>query len=201
MRRLKNKKYAVILSLALSLLLMTGCGKEASAETETTTQPPTPSVVVNDGTLIDSDTFTVAIHPDSTDFISEMEDGKIEGFEIDLVNLIGEITMKEVKFVELKNRGMYADLDNSAFDCVISAVVINDDLDKVYDFSIPYFSFEDENGDTVEYAILVKAGNNRLLNVINHSIVLMKEEGTYAKLINKWFPEENTESSEESSEN
>ena len=78
--------------------------------------------------------------------------------EIDIANEIGNLTLSDVKFIEMDRNSRYAELDVSSFDCILSAVTVNEETDKVYDFSIPYLT--DDAGN--QFAFLVKTGNNKL---------------------------------------
>ncbi len=118
---------------------------------------------------------------------------EIEGFEIDLAKAIGELTFLDVRFIKMKYTGIYAELDTSAFDCVISGIAISDTVDEVYDFSASYYT--DENGN--ELAAVVKSGNNKLLNVLNKSIAILSNNGKLDELNEKWFPVEETTRGEE----
>ena len=93
----------------------------------------------------------------------------------------------------MKYTGIYAELDTSAFDCVISGIAISDIVDEVYDFSASYYT--DENGN--ELAAVVKSGNNKLLNVLNKSIAILRNNGKLDELNEKWFPVEETTRGEE----
>ena len=177
-------------SVALALIMcavisITACGKETNAEPEST-ESVTAAVEVKDNTTIERGILLVGINSNSSPYISKDEEGKVEGFEIDLMKAIGELTMLDVKFVEMEYKDIYAELDVSSFDCVISAVQLSYAIDKVYDFSAPYY--KDDIG--YEYGIVVKSGNNRLLNVLNKSIAILKDNGTMDELYDKWFVDE-----------
>ena len=53
----------------------------------------------------------------------------------------------------------------------------------------------DENGN--ELAAVVKSGNNKLLNVLNKSIAILRNNGKLDELNEKWFPVEETTRGEE----
>ena len=55
--------------------------------------------------------------------------------------------------------------------------------------------YYDENGN--ELAAVVKSGNNKLLNVLNKSIAILKNNGKLDELNGKWFPVEETTQGEE----
>ena len=67
-----------------------------------------------------------------------------------------------------------------------------DNVDNVYDFSVPYYT--DDNGNNL--GAVVKSGNNKLLNVLNKSIAVLKNNGKMDELSEKWFPVEETSSEE-----
>lgn len=178
-----------IMLLGVCIFALAGCAKKADAQPEST-EVVTAEVEVKSGTTINDGVLLVGIS--SSPYISEDENGKVEGFEIDLANAIGELTLLDVKFVKMKYSGIYAELDTSAFDCVISGVAISDNVDNVYDFSVPYYT--DDNGNNL--GAVVKSGNNKLLNVLNKSIAVLKNNGKMDELSEKWFPVEETSSEE-----
>ena len=178
----RHIKFIILLlcTLALCTTALTGCSKKTDAQPEST-EAPTAEVEVKSGTTIEDGILLVGIS--SSPYIDEAEDGKVEGFEIDLAKAIGGLTFLEVKFVRMDYSGIYAELDTSSFDCVISGVEITDAVDKVYDFSASYYT--DDNGRDI--GAVVKSGNNRLLNVLNKSISILKSNGTMDELYAKWF--------------
>ena len=180
--------------LALCMTALAGCSKKTDAQPEST-EAPTAEVEVKSGTTIEDGVLLVGIS--SSPYIEEAEDGKVEGFEIDLAKAIGELTFLDVKFVKMDYNGIYAELDTSSFDCVMSGVEISDAVDKVYDFSVSYYT--DDKGH--EIGAVVKSGNNRLLNVLNKSIVTLKSSGKMDELYEKWFVVDETGESTEQESN
>ena len=178
----------LLCTLALCTTALAGCSKKTDAQPEST-EAPTAEVEVKSGTTIEDGILLVGIS--SSPYIDEAEDGKVEGFEIDLAKAIGGLTFLEVKFVRMDYSGIYAELDTSSFDCVISGVEITDAVDKVYDFSASYYT--DDNGRDI--GAVVKSGNNRLLNVLNKSISILKSNGTMDELYTKWFETDGTDES------
>lgn len=176
----------LLCTLALCTTALAGCSKKTDAQPEST-EAPTAEVEVKSGTTIEDGILLVGIS--SSPYIDEAEDGKVEGFEIDLAKAIGGLTFLEVKFVRMDYSGIYAELDTSSFDCVISGVEITDAVDKVYDFSASYYT--DDKGRDI--GAVVKSGNNRLLNVLNKSISILKSNGTMDELYAKWFETDETD--------
>lgn len=187
---MKRKYFKYIVMFGLCLMVLAGCSRKTDVQPEST-EAPTAEVEVKSGTTIEDGVLLVGIS--SSPYITEDEDGKVEGFEIDLAKAIGELTFLDVKFIKMKYTGIYAELDTSTFDCVISGIAISDTVDEVYDFSASYYT--DENGN--ELAAVVKSGNNKLLNVLNKSIAILRNNGKLDELNEKWFPVEETTRGEE----
>lgn len=66
------------------------------------------------------------------------KDGKLTGFDVELVREVAKRLGVEVEFVETKWDGIFAGLDAKRFDVVANQVSIRDDRKEKYDFSDPY---------------------------------------------------------------
>ncbi|MCQ6266531.1 basic amino acid ABC transporter substrate-binding protein [Fictibacillus sp. WQ 8-8] len=112
-------KKVVLLLLLGSLLTLAACGGKS------TSGSPSEKLVV--GT-------DAAYAP-----FEYLKDGKIVGFDVDLLKAV----MKEAKLdYKLKNTGwdpLFTSLQSEQVQAGISAITINDDRKKSYDFSSPYF--------------------------------------------------------------
>jgi glutamine transport system substrate-binding protein len=90
------------------------------------------------GSGSDAEKLTVGTDAAYAPFES-LEGEKIVGFDVDLLDAV----MKEAGFeYEMKNTGwepLFIALKNKEVDAGISAITINDDRKKTYDFSSPYF--------------------------------------------------------------
>ena len=191
-----KRKLIGILSIALlASIMLCGCeDKETSTPPVETTVMETAAIQVNDNTTIASGALYVGIYPDNSQYVTQLEDGSVEGYCIDLANAIGALTLLDVKFVMMEQKDLYAELDTSLYDCIISANEKTEVIDKVYDFSNVYLT--DEDG--TEYAIVTKTGNNRLLNMLNEALMTLKNDGSLDELWAKWFVEEEVTSDNES---
>ena len=94
-------------------MVLAGCSKKTDVRPEST-EASTAEVEVKSGTTIEDGVLLVGIS--SSPYITEDEDGKVEGFEIDLAKAIGELTFLDVRFIKMKYTGIYAELDTSTFD-------------------------------------------------------------------------------------
>ncbi len=75
-----------------------------------------------------------------------------EGFDVDLMEAIGENIGREVEFEDTSFDTIFRDLAQGKFDAVASATTITDEREKTVDFTNPYY--------LSEQAILVKEGGD-----------------------------------------
>ena len=74
----------------------------------------------------------------------EMKDkkGKMTGYEIDLINAMGEAAGFQVKFIEVPWKTIFTGLEKGNYDAVLASVSITESRKDKYDFSEPYFTTE-----------------------------------------------------------
>ena len=134
-----RKLLSLVLALALVVALfgLAGCGGNAETETpEETTTGETPADL---GTLtpgkiiVGSDT---AFPP-----FENVENGETVGFDVDIMNAIGEKLGYEVEFKTFKFDALITGLQaGGEFDMVASAMTITDERKEKVDFSDPYIN-------------------------------------------------------------
>ncbi|GIM46395.1 hypothetical protein DNHGIG_19440 [Collibacillus ludicampi] len=123
MKKLKMIAFAAVASvLAMS---MAGCG--TSKETAQT-----------NGESGKNNKVTVAVINDYPPF-EYKKDGKLTGFDIDLVNAIAKKENLQVDWKEMKFDGIIPALQAKQVDAAVSAITIRDDRKQVVDFTNPYF--------------------------------------------------------------
>ncbi len=71
-----------------------------------------------------------------------MEDGNVEGFDIDIATEIASRMEKDLEIVQIDWESSYQIPGDIKLDMVISAIPILPDKDDIVDFSIPYFTME-----------------------------------------------------------
>ena len=80
-----------------------------------------------------------------------MENDKLTGFDVDLVEALGKVMGKQIKWVNIDFKGLIPGLIAKRFDMAVSAIYVTDDRKKVVDFTNPYYA-----GGLV---VMVKDGN------------------------------------------
>ena len=68
-----------------------------------------------------------------------MENGKIVGFDIDLINKIGEKIDKEIKIKNIAFDGLLPALQTNKIDLIIAGMTVTKEREKFVDFSNDYF--------------------------------------------------------------
>ena len=66
------------------------------------------------------------------------EDGELTGFDIDLMNYIGERTGLEIEFVDMTFDKLIPSVVSGVVDCAISAITVTEERDRVIDYSREY---------------------------------------------------------------
>ena len=130
-RRPGAKSSARLIAAAVVALLAAGCG--ANGETQVSTAP--------DPSFIKSGTLTVCTSSPYEPFEFE-ENGKIVGFDIDLVNQVAKAlgvktAIENKKFDDIDSGKV---LNQDQCDVAVAALTITGDRARVVDFSSPYFS-------------------------------------------------------------
>ncbi|NPV88486.1 basic amino acid ABC transporter substrate-binding protein [Coprothermobacteraceae bacterium] len=99
-------------------------------------------------------TLTVGTSADFPPFEFVDEQGKITGFDVELMNAVAEKMGYEVKWENADFAGLIASLQTGKYDAVISGMTITDERKKEVDFSDPYFRSDQ--------SVAVQAGNTSI---------------------------------------
>ena len=185
----KNKAIAKLLVTVIMMVLLAGCKKEEPSLD--TSETETAEVLLDSKATVRPGVISVGIY-DLDNALVDVDNGKkAQGFDIDLMNEIGKLTLNQVQYVILDSKKEYALLDVGNFDCIIANIQYSEAADKVYDFTSDYINFEEES-----YCIIVKTGNNRLLNALNKSLSILSENNVLEAIKQKWFPIDETTSAD-----
>jgi len=87
-------------------------------------------------------TLVVAVNPNWPPMEMKDRKGKITGYEIDLIEAMGEAAGFHVKFIEVPWKTIFTGLEKGNYDAVLASVSITESRKDKYDFSEPYFTTE-----------------------------------------------------------
>ena len=183
-----------ILSIILSITMLLSMGTVAFAGETTTSGAREVEGIIKVGTCADFAPFEY------------MENDKILGFDIDLMNYIAARIGYDVEFVNMPFDKLIPSVVNGEVDCAISAITATDERESVVDFTRPYLAanvtYKDEDSATEElemYSIVFKDGvadtkylsrtptkYERLFMLVNGTIEELISDGTIEKLIAKY---------------
>ena len=147
----------------------------------------------------------VAISADFPPFEYYNENEELYGFDIDLMNYIGERIGFDIEFVNMSFDQLFSAVMGGDVDCAISAISITEERNNVIDYTIPYLSAkvtysDGETTDTSleQYAIvfpnnsvekakvLEAAGQIAIYNLVNDALTELIEDKTVEKLGEKY---------------
>ena len=149
--------------------------------------------------------LTVGINAEFPPF-EYYEGEELKGFDIDLMNYIGERIGFDIEFVNMSFDKLIPAVVNGEVDCAISAITATDERESVVDFTRPYLAanvtYKDEDSATEElemYSIVFKDGvadtkylsrtptqYERLFMLVNGAIEELISDATIEKLIEKY---------------
>jgi len=147
----------------------------------------------------------VGISADFPPFEYYNENEELYGFDVDLMNYIGERIGFDIEFINLSFDQLFSAVMGGDVDCAISAIAITEERKNVIDYTIPYLSAkvtysDGENSDTSleQYAIvfpnnsvekanvLEVAGQIAIYNLVNDALTELIEDKTVEKLGEKY---------------
>ena len=147
----------------------------------------------------------VAISADFPPFEYYDENEELYGFDIDLMNYIGDRIGFDIEFVNMSFDQLFSAVMGGDVDCAISAIAVTEERNNVIDYTIPYLSAkvtysDEESTDTSieKYAIvfpnnsvekanvLEAAGQVAIYNLVNNALSELIEDKTVEKLGEKY---------------
>ena len=149
----------------------------------------------------------VGISADFPPFEYYNENEELYGFDVDLMNYIGERIGFDIEFVNMSFDQLFSAVMGGGVACAISAISITEERNNVIDYTIPYLSakvthIDDETSDTsIEQYAIVFPNNSAekgklteaagepetsLYNLVNNAISDLIEDKTIEKLGEKY---------------
>ncbi len=136
------------------------------------------------------------------------ENGELTGFDIELMNCIGERIGHEIEYVDIPFDSLFPAILSGRIDCAISAITVTEERDSIIDFSREYLQTQNitfENGEKSvrfgeQYAIVFRDGlknspyksitaptdDEALYIMIDNALRDLSNDRTVTKLIEKY---------------
>ncbi len=184
-----KKIIALLLSAAMLGVCFVGCkgdDKDKDNEKGEVSKSDVVSTIdMSNVKLIKDGTLSVGMEIGYPPFENKAEDGSPVGYDVDLIYAIGEKLGVEINLIDTAFDVIFAGIDTN-YDCVVSAVTIDDERKKNCLFSEPYV-------DNYQ-AVVVKKGSDlkveSLNDLSNHTVTLQK--GTTSEKLLKNLIDTNT---------
>ena len=147
----------------------------------------------------------VGISADFPPFEYYDENEELYGFDVDLMNYIGDRIGFDIEFVNMSFDQLFSAVMGGDVDCAISAIAVTEERNNVIDYTIPYlsakltYSYEESTDTSIEeYAIvfpnnsvekanvLEAAGQVAIYNLVNNALSELIEDKTVEKLGEKY---------------
>ncbi len=119
-------------ALLAGSFFLAGCGDKATTPTPASASAPV-------ATAATEKVYKIGSEASFAPFESVDNQGKVIGFDVDLMNAIAEKGGFKVEFKNTPWEGIFASLEQGDIDMVVSAVTITDERKVTMDFSDPYF--------------------------------------------------------------
>lgn len=138
----------------LGVLVLSACGNDSSNNQTTapsaTTPPPSataPAETANATDVAPQKTYHVAVEREFTPLIVPGENGKVTGFEADVLEAIGKEQGFQADFLPMPWSEVFAKLDASSVDIAGSGIIMTEERLQKWDFSEPFI--------VAKYAVVV----------------------------------------------
>ncbi len=137
--------------------------------------------------------LTVGINAEFAPF-EYYEGEELKGFDIDLMNYIGERIGFDIEFVNMSFDKLIPAVVNGEVNCAISAITVTEEREKIVDFTTPYLS----TGEYENYAIVFPenykektkvaeaAGQEFIYGLVDKAIKELIDDATVEKLYEKY---------------
>lgn len=133
-----NMKKWITTAIACSALTLGACGGQKESASAPAANP--------------DKVYRVAMNAEFAPFESLDSTGKVEGFDVDMMNAISKASNFKVEYKHQPWDSLFPALNNGDIDIVMSGVTITDERKQSMDFSDPYFE--------ITQVILVPKGKN-----------------------------------------
>lgn len=131
MKRSKFKFIQFLFLLIALTIVVTACGTTSSS-TNVSTDGKTTSESKNKKVLR---VGTSGVYPP---FVSQGKDGKLEGYDVEVLEKVGESLGYKIEWTVAEFSGLFGMMDSGKIDTIANLVTVTDERKEKYNFSAPY---------------------------------------------------------------
>ena len=137
---------AAVLALGLGL---SACGGQSADTAKAASSAPAAG---SDAAPAAGKTYKIALNAEFAPFESITSEGKMEGFDIDLMDALGKAGGFQVEYKHQPWEGLFTTINTGDADAIISAVTMTDERKQTMAFTDPYY--------TITQIVLVPQGKS-----------------------------------------
>lgn len=137
---------AAVLALGLGL---SACGGQSADTAKAASSAPAAG---SDAAPAEGKTYKIALNAEFAPFESITSEGKMEGFDIDLMDALGKAGGFQVEYKHQPWEGLFTTINTGDADAIISAVTMTDERKQTMAFTDPYY--------TITQIVLVPQGKS-----------------------------------------
>ena len=126
---------------------------------------------------------TVGTNPDLEPLSYYDENGKLTGFDVDLITEICKTLDLECVIITMDYEELLTSCADNQVDCVIGGILYSDDRAEFLFYS--HYLTETIDGETMDYCIYAKSYN--LTNTFSAILETYKENGVYNAIYQRYF--------------
>ena len=127
--------------------------------------------------------LTVGTNPDLEPLSYYDENGKLTGFDVDLITEICKTLALECVIITMDYEELLTSCADNQVDCVIGGILYSDDRAEFLFYS--HYLTETIDGETMDYCIYAKSYN--LTNTFSAILETYKENGVYNAIYQRYF--------------
>ena len=152
MKRILHTSGTILLSAALGLTVLTGCGASGAASSSAASAAESASAAVTSETAADSAAddneleaikaagkLVIGMEGTYPPFTYHDENGELTGMDVEVGKALAEKLGVEAEFQEASWDALLIGIDSGRFDTVINSVSVTPERAEKYDFSDPYY--------------------------------------------------------------
>lgn len=107
-----------------------------------------------------------------------IENGELTGFDIELMATIADRGNYALTWETYSWNDLFPAVESASVDAAIAAITITDERQETMDFTVPYYSFTNNQSETEDYGVALPPGQTALKLGLDEIITELENDGT-----------------------